>query len=101
MRKIPIYFIVMVALFISSGAYAIEKRNVEKASPGKPNITAPDTAGASLHRNVTDSSARKDFDDFIDRNSNGIDDRLETKKEKNPSENKSDPLKDDSSPPSK
>jgi hypothetical protein len=75
---------------------------VEKKSAGKPN--PPKTAdSASLIKNRTQDTARTgaieksknpssdSYDDFIDKNNNGIDDRVERRPEK--AEKKNEPVK--------
>ena len=92
--KTPVLIIIMMAMMLMvSTASAVEVRKAEKPSKEKPvqvqkpepqsdesKVTKDSSSGA-----VTDKAQKpvqKDFDNFVDRNNNGIDDRAEQKHEK-------------------
>lgn len=87
MKKSLIYIIA--ALFLwSSCAFAIDKTTSKKKNPDKPDTT---NQPVDPPANKTDSNAtaqqnqnatNKDYNDFVDGNNNGVDDRMETGKNK-------------------
>lgn len=88
MKKVIIY-ICVVLLLGASCILAIDKKASKKATVKAVEITDSLKAvdGQRLTpppRNMRDSSSVKDYQDFIDRNNNGIDDRAEDRKKPSP-----------------
>ena len=84
-----IYAIIMILVFslFGSSAFAIERTRAADDSTRtrntRPHYT-PDKE--SMDRRSDSSRDRKDYDDFIDRNNNGIDDRAERNSEQQESD---------------
>lgn len=105
MRAILI-IIVMLAFVFSSSALAVNKTGAKKLERKKADtlikIKKDDLRSSSgTRQSATDR--RKDYNDFIDKNNNGLDDRIESRKKKAAESRSSDKKKPDkqkkSSPP--
>jgi hypothetical protein len=86
-----------------SAALAVEKKSGPKRLPKKVEDSASLKSGKSARKAAPEpkkqeKAGQKDFDDFIDRNNNGIDDRAEQPKDKTSSEEPKDTTKQDSPP---
>ncbi|SYZ73550.1 exported hypothetical protein [Candidatus Zixiibacteriota bacterium] len=82
-KRIPIILITALLLCFSSGM-AVEKKGGGKITPPPDReLTIPDSnAGNQKNKEKKEKgSDKKEYDEFIDRNGNGIDDRAETKRE--------------------
>ncbi|MEW5924596.1 MAG: hypothetical protein AB1746_11470 [Candidatus Zixiibacteriota bacterium] len=81
MRKILIYFLASVFLMFSM-SFAIDKKSDKKQERTKVD-TLSNTRGDKAqdvqkdHPGTSGSTGGKDYNDFVDRNNNGIDDRSE------------------------
>lgn len=89
MRTILIYIFVSLFLF-SSASFAIDKRTGKKVDHKKVDSVIkqddnkkPQRKGSAPGTSVNRGSQR-DYNDFIDKNNNGIDDRAERKKKAPP-----------------
>jgi len=100
MKKLAVIMGLLVAVLLASSVQAVEVQESKKPPKQRPaQVQKPDRSGINS-TNQEDSSvgrapgkttkpAKKDFDNFIDRNNNGIDDRAEQKHEKsNPERDK-------------
>ncbi len=87
MKRVIIIIALGAFLVSSSAALAIEKKSGPKPSPKKAEDSASLKTGKSARKATPEPkkqglTGQKDFDEFIDRNNNGIDDRVEQPKEK-------------------
>ncbi len=108
MKKILIFMVLL--LVIQPGVFAIEKTKAEKNTPesvgkvekiGGDSVDRPSSHSAKQGTQVT-TPAKRRVDDFIDRNGDGIDDRVAAKKQNPRMKIKpSTPQKPKSNPPSK
>ena len=84
MKKYLIWAVLMA--FLASGASAIDKTKSKsedlRSSEQKADIKLPDSEKPATTGESDDSrrSATKDYNDFVDHNNNGIDDRAERRK---------------------
>jgi hypothetical protein len=100
MIRIIIIFLAVVCLF--SPSFAIEKKVIHKENKtvvedqDSLNIKAKPQEESSAENSTAKrkiKAEQKEFDDFVDKNNNGIDDRSEKKKEKTQVEKKEQPKK--------
>lgn len=104
MRSILIV-IVMLAFMFSSSALAVNKTGAKKLDRKKVDtlikLKKDNLRSSGTRQSATDR--RKDYNDFIDKNNNGLDDRIESRKKKAAESRSSDKKKTDkqkkSSPP--
>jgi hypothetical protein len=103
MKRVIIIIALGAFLVSGSAALAVEKKSGPKPSPKKVEDSAALKSGKSARKaspepRKQEQAGQKDFDDFIDRNNNGIDDRVEQPKEKTAPEKPRDTTKQDSPP---
>ncbi len=73
---------------------AIERNEADKAKPAQVEESKPKNETTKTEQKKPEEPKRKSkpqsgYDDFVDKNNNGIDDRAEVRKPKNPTEKKS------------
>ena len=88
MKKI-ICIMVACSLLLAGGVLAIDKSKKDVT----PDSTAVKTEPAPVDDNQTKADSNQKFDNFIDNNSNGIDDRAEKNKPAPPKKEKAEPEK--------
>jgi len=78
MRRLLIYTI-LIGFLLCSFSYAVDKTSPKKASPGIKDSTVKIENKATGNKQIKKDD-RKDYNDFMDGNNNGIDDRVESRK---------------------
>ena len=77
--------IVLLAFIFSSSALAVNKTGTKKLKKEKPDSVLKlktDKLQPSSGTKQSATDKRKDYNDFIDKNNNGLDDRIESRKKK-------------------
>ncbi|MBN2226560.1 MAG: hypothetical protein JW763_04285 [candidate division Zixibacteria bacterium] len=104
--KAPVIIVAMLAAFLlTTTVSAVEVRKTEKPLQEKPvqvQKPEPQKTEADVKKDTSSGGTadnaqkpvQKDFDNFVDRNNNGIDDRAEQKHEKPTPEKQKAPAKD-------
>ncbi len=85
MKRVLIFVFLMVFL-LGSSVSAIEKKETRQATQkevDKKHITKPGKGAQSgTLKSHNQKQPKRDYNDFVDRNNNGIDDRIESRKKK-------------------
>ncbi|MEW6016152.1 MAG: hypothetical protein AB1690_12650 [Candidatus Zixiibacteriota bacterium] len=94
MRRVISIIIAAGLLSVSAAPLgAIERKEADKAKPAQVEGTKPKVETTKTEPKKPDEPKRKSkpqsgYDDFIDKNNNGIDDRAEVRKPKSPTDKK-------------